>query len=70
MDKLVMQRNNSGQIEFFLECMFDGVPYILGKTYISEVTAKAKIKEGNWIRIDKREGPHRKLKSHMIKEIN
>ncbi len=65
-----MQRNNSDQIEFFLQCMFDGVPYILGKTIISEITAKAKLKEGNWQRIDKRTGPHQRLKSYMIKEIN
>ncbi len=68
MDKLVIQRNNSGQIEFFLECFFDNVPYILGKTIISEPTAKAKIKEGNWKRIDKKVGPHNRVKSYMIKE--
>lgn len=65
-----MQRNNSGQIEFFLQCMFDGVPNIIGKTIISEPTAKAKIKEGNWKRVDQKVGPHKKTKSYMIKEIS
>ncbi len=41
-----MQRNNDDQIEFFLQCMFDCVPYILWKMIISESTGKAKIKEG------------------------
>ena len=64
-----MQRNNSGQIEFFLECIFDNVPYILGKTIISEPTAKAKIKEGNWKWIDKKEATYRKFKIKRLRKL-
>jgi hypothetical protein len=43
---------------------FDNVPYILGKIIISNSTAKAKIKKGNWKRIDKKDGPNKKTKSY------
>jgi hypothetical protein len=55
--------------EFIVQCTKDVKPMMLGKVIISEKAAKAKLKEGNWERVDMRVGPHKKLRSYMVKEI-